>query len=144
MTRPRILTHGKKVRHLYDGRFGPGKCGLCGTPLEGRQRRWCADCPNVLFYLQTPWELAKKIIRLRSGDSCEACGRKMPDLDIGEGFWVVDHIIPVAEGGPALNPENLQFLCPKCNDEKTRKDLSRILTKRPDPLANVATLEAYG
>ena len=33
---------------------------------------------------------------------------------------VVDHITPIRIGGKALDPNNLQTLCVKCHNDKTR------------------------
>lgn len=44
---------------------------------------------------------------------CIICGRIGTD---------VDHIKPISEGGGMIDPENLQTLCKKCHNEKTRKE----------------------
>ena len=38
---------------------------------------------------------------------------------------LVDHIVPIAEGGAVLDEDNLQSLCRRCHDAKTAEDLAR-------------------
>ena len=38
---------------------------------------------------------------------------------------LVDHIVPIADGGAVLDEENLQSLCRRCHDAKTAEDLAR-------------------
>lgn len=42
----------------------------------------------------------------------------------------MDHIIPIALGGPEFDEANLQFLCPECNKIKTAKDMKLIALQR--------------
>lgn len=49
----------------------------------------------------------------KQGDKCNGCKRKMPHiLD-----YEIDHIIPRAKGGKDIQ-DNLQLLCPRCNNIK--------------------------
>ncbi|HEH4047605.1 TPA: HNH endonuclease, partial [Campylobacter jejuni] len=36
---------------------------------------------------------------------------------------IVDHIIPIKQGGKKLSEENLQSLCLACHNEKTKNEL---------------------
>lgn len=45
-------------------------------------------------------------------------------------YFTVDHIIPIALGGPMWDEKNLQVLCEKCNIKKTKKDLQKIREKK--------------
>ncbi len=47
---------------------------------------------------------------------CRMCGR-LADL--------VDHIVPIMDGGAVLDEENLQSLCTACHARKTQADLAR-------------------
>lgn len=40
--------------------------------------------------------------------------------------WIVDHMLPIAMGGPEFDTDNLQLLCDRCNKLKTREDLAWI------------------
>ena len=37
---------------------------------------------------------------------------------------LVDHIVPIRDGGDALDDDNLQSLCRRCHDAKTAEDLA--------------------
>ncbi len=37
---------------------------------------------------------------------------------------MVDHIMPIRDGGEVLNDDNLQSLCERCHDAKTASDLA--------------------
>ena len=129
-------------------RLGPSNCGLCGNTLPKGRRYWCSDrCVQFLYMLGGAWTIIR--LRIRDRDkNCRGCGRPCPDnmhdlvpkRALAESKkhtgglatwnkqvpWVVDHIVPVAEGGPEYDLTNLQLLCPTCNARKTRRDLSRI------------------
>jgi len=38
---------------------------------------------------------------------------------------LVDHIVPIADGGAVLDDDNLQSLCRGCHDKKTAVDVAR-------------------
>ncbi|MEU9888662.1 HNH endonuclease [Sphaerisporangium sp. NPDC051011] len=66
---------------------------------------------------------------LAESDVCILCGHGSADA--------IDHVIPVARGGPRLDPDNLAPIhgdngCPtcarKCNNEKGNKLLSEVRT----------------
>lgn len=54
----------------------------------------------------------------------------MPKPDYNDYGWVVDHIIPIALGGPQFQESNLQLLCPDCNKIKTANDMKDIARQR--------------
>ena len=47
--------------------------------------------------------------------ACKAKGVVMPSAE-------VDHIVPLADGGPFWDQANLQALCAPCHDEKTANE----------------------
>jgi hypothetical protein len=51
----------------------------------------------------------------RDGFQCKYCGKAPPDVKL-----VVDHVVPVAEGGRS-NKDNLVTSCPACNAGKAAK-----------------------
>jgi 5-methylcytosine-specific restriction endonuclease McrA len=63
-------------------------------------------------------------VRRRARNVCEACGA--PALP---GRSTVDHRVPVALGGPSTM-ENLQLLCRRCDDAKTKLDLATMRALR--------------
>lgn len=69
----------------------------------------------------------------RDGFTCRYCGAQPPAVVL-----VVDHIIPVAEGGPTTI-ENLNTACEPCNQGKSSRPLG-VVQPRPD--ADLLYLEA--
>jgi 5-methylcytosine-specific restriction protein A len=59
-------------------------------------------------------------VRRRARHRCEACGSPVP---LGAG--AVDHRQPLADGGPARDLVNLELLCDRCHDAKTRDERAR-------------------
>jgi len=56
------------------------------------------------------WGKMRKRILRRDGRVCIICKRRAT---------VVDHLVPMAWDGEALNPKNLRAMCPRCHDAKT-------------------------
>lgn len=50
----------------------------------------------------------------RDGDRCAGCGKKK--------WLTVDHIMPICRGGPVCDLTNLQLLCVRCHQNKSRED----------------------
>lgn len=69
----------------------------------------------------------------RDGFTCRYCGGQPPEV-----ILVVDHIVPVAEGGPSTI-ENLNTACEACNQGKAHKPLGEV---QPRPDADLLYLEA--
>lgn len=99
------------------------ECALCGKHIVRNRRdalhqrsdkRLCDPCRRMKSkrHRSSPGALAK-----RDGTDCGICGQPVdmdlayPDLMRGS----VDHIIPVALGGPLSDPENLQLAHLRCN-----------------------------
>ena len=59
---------------------------------------------------------------------CAICGKKT-EFDYGE----IDHITPISKGGSQDNPDNLQWLCTRCNklkgNKKTNYDVKKFIAK---------------
>jgi 5-methylcytosine-specific restriction enzyme A len=67
------------------------------------------------FRSSSEWRKLKKRI-LAERPACESCGAPSS---------IVDHIHAIADGGTALDPSNLQALCPGCHEEKGREENRR-------------------
>jgi HNH endonuclease len=65
------------------------------------------------------WQLLRAAVRRRDGDACRCCGT-------GEKLGV-HHIVPLAEGGAALDPDNLVTLCRTCHEREEANAKSRFL-----------------
>ena len=72
------------------------------------------------FYHSQEWRKLRQSF-LAEHPFCEKC-RKSGRLTKAT---VVDHIIPIKQGGPALDESNLQALCAACHGEKSIREGSR-------------------
>lgn len=69
------------------------------------------------FYNTQVWQNIRKIF-LRSNPLCVDCKKLRRTVIATQ----VDHIIPIAEGGSATDPANLQGLCDTHHSQKTRRE----------------------
>jgi hypothetical protein len=69
------------------------------------------------FYDSTEWR-SLRAYKKQLNPLCEDCLRK----GILRDMKVVDHIIPIAQGGAALDMDNLRSLCESCHNRKSNKD----------------------
>lgn len=60
------------------------------------------------------WRALRRRVFERDGFRCRACGRA--------GRLECDHVVPLDQGGAALDPANLQTLCRGCHIGKTRRE----------------------
>lgn len=131
--------------------LGQNLCVNCGKVIEGkRKKKYCSDECASQWWKTHDWSYLKSVVFNKRGLVCQKCGYiqpKAPDWhDYGgssEPYWkameswdktkkalIVDHIKPIALGGPELDENNLQILCEDCNREKTKNDQARIAKKR--------------
>ena len=62
------------------------------------------------------WSKVSKMVR-RQEPICRICENALAQM--------VDHIIPLKQGGERLALSNLQPLCHKCHSHKTKEDIAR-------------------
>ena len=67
-----------------------------------------------------PWRTIRKQILERDGYLCQIQARGCTGT-----ANQVDHIIPVAKGGPWWDPANLRAACPRCNNARNAVALTR-------------------
>lgn len=98
-------------------------CG-CGTPLSGRQTRWC-DTDHVKTPLEN-YSIIKgdtSVIRVvlfeKESGICRKCG-------VFDRHWEADHILSVCDGGGGCGMENYQTLCRVCHKVKTKLIYSHV------------------
>ncbi|MBZ7939675.1 MULTISPECIES: HNH endonuclease [Campylobacter] len=103
----------------------------CGRRIETHIRK-CEECnkaykktinknydlfkrnkESAKFYNSSEWRKLRTIF-INKNPFCFNCGKLAK---------IVDHIIPIKQGGNRLNQDNLQSLCIKCHNEKTKKEL---------------------
>ena len=98
----------------------PRPCQHCGQPIPPGQR--CQPCRQQASRTRettrptreqrgydTTWRNLRLTILRRDKWTCRYCGNNAP---------TVDHITPLAAGGPRLDPTNLQAACLQCNSAK--------------------------
>ena len=73
---------------------------------------------NSSFRMDIPKETRRQVAA-SAGYKCVYCGTPHNKIVDGKKTkCVVDHFIPLAQGGHPTNPSNLVFACSKCNQEK--------------------------
>lgn len=121
-----------------------GRC-WCGKPSAPRVQwtdgGWaCSREHQRAWWKQFEfWHDVRTRVLNRDGWECRACG-----AELGAQAQV-DHIVPVTDGGPMWDRNNLQSLCAECHVSKTAGDLrSRNAGRRRQRPAGVLPLEHYG
>ena len=74
------------------------------------------DKDSQAFYESTAWRRLRRI-KLQKSPLCEECLKVKATT--------ADHIIPIKQGGAALDITNLQSLCISCHGRKSVKEGSR-------------------
>lgn len=101
---------------LTDGQY----CARHRKEDYKKYNRFKRDEFSKWFYNSPEWQRLRKQ-KLRLNPLCEHCereGKVRPAT-------VVDHIVPIKEGGIALDINNLQSLCKPCHDSKTAREDGR-------------------
>lgn len=75
---------------------------------------------SIHFYDTQEWRKLRNWF-IRANPLCNQCSRR-ERLVLAK---VVDHIIPIEDGGEPLDVENLQSLCKPCHTAKTNKERGR-------------------
>lgn len=127
----------KYFEYHEDFEFEPKKnekgeyvCLNCGVSLafNKRRRKWCSDKCNVEYYEKhtSSWNIIRWKAFERDDFKCQNCGIEVflypkvaynaPNMAVG------DHIIPIWKGGAEFDLNNVQTLCYKCSQKKTRRE----------------------
>lgn len=113
----------------YDEKQDGIHCVMCGSKLEGRQRKYCSwDCEYDYKSIKYKWESQQQNRRKafkRDNNICKMCNTKFSDEQL-----IADHIIPIALGGEEFDLDNIQTLCIECNKTKTKDDMIKIVDNR--------------
>ena len=78
------------------------------------------DTLSRTFYKTKEWVELRKI-KLRQSPFCEEC-KKNGTIVVGK---IVDHIVPIKQGGAPYDINNLQTLCWSCHSRKSIEEGSR-------------------
>ena len=88
--------------------------------MDARYDARCRDRGAADFYHSREWKHLRQNYLIEHPFCVECWGKgKLTKAD------VVDHIIPIKQGGPALEESNLQALCASCHGRKSIREGSR-------------------
>lgn len=107
----------KNVRALF-GDPPRGICRVCNDEVDNRRRHYCSKkCQRIAYAVleRYQWDRIREEVLDRDDRRCVRCGDHADELDAP---LEVDHIVPLSHDGAALDPRNLQTLCPDCHDAK--------------------------
>lgn len=103
----------------------PRRCPGCETNLVHPPAKYCETCTPKKNWQGSrrgkatagaPWRRLRAEILERDDYRCYLCGQ--------DGVDVVDHLVPVAEGGTD-DPGNLGAICRRCHGKKTAAEGGR-------------------
>lgn len=86
-----------------------GSCLECGEALIGKQRKYCNLHCQMLVWARYDYNTMRQRVLERDNYTCQICGVKSRKR------MEVDHIIPLADGGPSLELSNCRTLCHTCH-----------------------------
>lgn len=98
-------------------------------PALSEARRLCSG--RAWVELTTPYRLACAIAQ----KPCALCGARI-DYSLHRNHrlaFTVDHITPLWQGGPPLDPGNWQPAHRRCNSSRGAKETNKIRFARPHP-----------
>jgi 5-methylcytosine-specific restriction protein A len=95
-------------------------CEKHKSEADQHYNRYQRDRTAQTFYESGAWRKLRQM-KLRESPFCELCrtGGTLVKAT------VVDHIIPIKQGGAPLDLENLQSLCNSCHSRKSTQEGSR-------------------
>lgn len=104
-------------------------CIICGKDLPKFKRKYCSwECWEKWYNQLAParyWnDLRQRIIK-RDNYTCQKCKTKFETDENLE----VDHITPIFMGGDMWDMKNLQTLCKKHHNQKTKTDRQKARLK---------------
>jgi len=95
---------------LYPFSDDAGVCDRCGTPLTGRQTRWCSKTCSASIAENHYWNQARWAAMRRDGGKCVRCGNPGHE---------VNHIVPRNGAGYGSgcwhHLDGLETLCHSCH-----------------------------
>ncbi|AMP65638.1 HNH endonuclease [Campylobacter jejuni] len=111
MTIYKLCKCGKKIQtHLRT-------CEECDKTFKkiANKRYDCfkRDKQSSDFYNSVAWRKLRNAF-INKNPFCAKCGKFAK---------IIDHIVPIKQGGEKLSEENLQSLCIVCHNEKTKNEL---------------------
>lgn len=71
------------------------------------------------------WRALKRRVAYRDNGCCYRCGADQDRREPDEQPFVLDHIVPMSEGGSARDLDNLGLLCGPCDEVKSKAEAAR-------------------
>ena len=88
--------------------------------IDSQYNKYQRDKKTQKFYQSKEWKLAKKR-HLQIEPLCRECKKNGKFTKA----TMVDHIVPIKQGGSPLDDNNLQSLCWSCHSRKSAQEGSR-------------------
>jgi len=85
-----------------------------GIEIGNKAPKSWSKAEDAAFYHTTAWRKLRKWF-LQDHVYCVECQKKSKKTPAK----VVDHIIPISQGGEKLDPDNLQAMCSRCHNRKS-------------------------
>ena len=101
---------------LTDGQY----CEEHQKLMDSQYNKYQRDKKAQRFYQSKEWKLVKKR-HLQIEPLCRECKKK----GVLVRATMVDHIVPIKQGGSPLDDSNLQSLCWSCHSRKSAQEGSR-------------------
>lgn len=107
----------------------PKRCASCGTSVVART--YCPDCQPVGWVNgasrtstaeHKAWAAQ---VKAAARGLCQIRGPRCTTIAVH-----ADHVVPVGEGGAALDPANGQAACEPCHKAKTQREAARGRARR--------------
>jgi len=114
--RPKKPCHYPGCPLLTDGYY----CDQHQKLVYKAYNKYERDNFSKTFYVSKEWLETRKR-KLRLNPLCEACQKNGTFIKAS----IVDHIIPIKQGGAKFDLSNLQSLCWSCHSRKSIKEGSR-------------------
>lgn len=108
-----LIRRSPGIARVHVGRRDRGVCALCGRDTRALERFWGKRF--TYFYHHDNRDLHRRLHR---------AWRRMKRASLGveyrrTGYWDMDHIVPVVEGGGGCGLDNLRTLCIPCHRDET-------------------------
>ena len=114
---PNALGTKKPCTHPGCPQLVPSRESKCAehSKLSRKERRRRYEKQSSPFYRSAAWTRLRMVI-LRREPLCRQCARSSPKRITAA--QMVDHIVPINQGGAPLDERNLQPLCNDCHQRK--------------------------
>lgn len=107
-------------------RIVPNKPEKRRRPWKPERKSFSRARPNQDFYNSARWRKTSRLYR----DAHPMCEMDCKDSGRVRPAAVVDHIVPINEGGNPFDWDNLQSGCHQCHNRKSQKESQKSRIKK--------------